>query len=244
MKRVLLVNFSPKEISFFSSIFGNKFEIKSALDSKEAEMILSRFPVSVMITMIPFKGEDCFSFIEKIKKELGLLVFVISKKKKESFAVKLLNIGVDAYFRTPLYPIKKELSERIWSKLVHLSSKRKKVNIGLIKKFLEENYYKDISFADIQRVFGGNKRTIYRNFFRKYGTSIMKYLEDIRIFKACERLRQTDLSINKIGELVGYKSISYFSRVFKKRMMVSPSEYRKNFRTDLKKNESYKIRVA
>ena len=61
------------------------------------------------------------------------------------------------------------------------------------------------------------------------GKSPQAYLIGIRIKKACELLENTDLSISKIGELVGIPDQNYFSRIFKNYTSKSPTDYRKTF---------------
>jgi hypothetical protein len=52
------------------------------------------------------------------------------------------------------------------------------------------------------------------------------FLIRIRIHRACELLRETDLSIKEISAALGYDDQFYFSRVFKSVSLVSPREYR------------------
>jgi AraC-like DNA-binding protein len=52
------------------------------------------------------------------------------------------------------------------------------------------------------------------------------YLNWIRIEKAKDLLENTDTSISEISELIGFQSIHYFSRYFKKKENCTPTEYR------------------
>ena len=53
-----------------------------------------------------------------------------------------------------------------------------------------------------------------------------KYLEGLRIEKACELIRNSDLNIEAIATEVGYTSSLSFRRAFKKVMGMPPSSYR------------------
>ncbi len=64
-------------------------------------------------------------------------------------------------------------------------------------------------------------------FREQVGVSIVRWREDQRIMRAKLLLQTTPLSVATIGQQVGYDDQLYFSRVFKKRVGVSPSEYRK-----------------
>lgn len=58
------------------------------------------------------------------------------------------------------------------------------------------------------------------------GMPPLKYFMNIRLKRAKEFLRFSDLSISEIAERVGYDNPLYFSRIFKKAFSVSPTEYR------------------
>jgi two-component system response regulator YesN len=53
-----------------------------------------------------------------------------------------------------------------------------------------------------------------------------EYLNKIRVEKASELLRGGEASISEISGMVGYSDHSYFTKVFKKRTGLSPSQYR------------------
>ena len=58
----------------------------------------------------------------------------------------------------------------------------------------------------------------------------MDYLTELRVNKSKELLCRDDLSVQDVAELVGYRNLKYFSRLFKKITGVSPSDYKKLYR--------------
>ena len=52
------------------------------------------------------------------------------------------------------------------------------------------------------------------------------YVENIRINKACQLLKENEHTISEISEFVGYNSVQSFRRAFKRVMGISPKEYR------------------
>lgn len=58
------------------------------------------------------------------------------------------------------------------------------------------------------------------------GQSPSSYILRIRMSSACELLRNTDVCIKQIGVMCGYSDPHFFSKVFKKYIGMSPSEYR------------------
>ena len=64
-------------------------------------------------------------------------------------------------------------------------------------------------------------------FERAVGKTPKKYIEDIKIDRARELLTHTAMSITAAAQSSGFTDSLYFSRVFKRKFGISPSEYRK-----------------
>lgn len=65
--------------------------------------------------------------------------------------------------------------------------------------------------------------------YKKYsGQTILERLSSIRLEKSCMLLVQTDYSMKEISEKLGFSNQYYFSKVFKEKHGMSPSEYRKS----------------
>lgn len=95
-------------------------------------------------------------------------------------------------------------------------------------EFIEQNYSKQITVYDIAQRINISSKYMYRLFKRYTGTSPSEFLNRYRITKAQTLLLRTEKSVSSISELVGYKDISYFNRVFKKYSLgVSPSAFRR-----------------
>lgn len=65
--------------------------------------------------------------------------------------------------------------------------------------------------------------------------SPFEYLMKFRIFSATRIIQRHDEQISSIGSLataVGFSNISYFNKVFKKYLEITPSEYREKFKLD------------
>ncbi len=68
----------------------------------------------------------------------------------------------------------------------------------------------------------------FRKMFKQYtGIAPVQYHLDLKIRRARDLLVSTDQSIKEIAFMVGFRSIHYFSRTFKKKTGISPSEIRK-----------------
>ncbi|MDO6467605.1 AraC family transcriptional regulator [Neptunomonas phycophila] len=69
------------------------------------------------------------------------------------------------------------------------------------------------------------------HFIKKYkeltGTTPINHFIHLKVERACHLLDVTTKSINEISFAVGYEDAYYFSRIFKKIMGISPSQYRR-----------------
>ena len=82
-------------------------------------------------------------------------------------------------------------------------------------------------------LFGFNKTTLCQSFKSKYGCTIFNYVIKLKIKEAKALLRTDNLSITEISEHLGFESVHYFCRSFKKNTGVSPTEYSRMIRAKL-----------
>lgn len=101
------------------------------------------------------------------------------------------------------------------------------------------NYQKEIHLNELASLFYMSKPYLCRIFKNYTGQTITEYLNNIRILKATNLLKNTDLPIGEIATEVGFNDINYFSRTFKKIIGTAPSRVRSNplgkFRNDMKR---------
>ena len=66
-----------------------------------------------------------------------------------------------------------------------------------------------------------------RIFNRSTGIGLMEYITEQRMKEACRLLSEEYVSVSKIAEQVGYTDANYFTKAFRNKIGMSPSEYRK-----------------
>lgn len=84
----------------------------------------------------------------------------------------------------------------------------------------------ELSLSSISEVLDKNPSFLSNQFKRETGKTITKHIQETRIEKAITLLTTTDLSIQEISESVGINDLSWFSKLFKKIVGVSPTQYR------------------
>lgn len=101
--------------------------------------------------------------------------------------------------------------------------------VKIVLDYLECNYQNEISSLDIQEQVGLNYDYVNILFKKSVGTTIMKYLDQLRITAAQELLQHTTLQIKDIARRVGIYNPQYFTKKFNLIVGVSPLDYRNRF---------------
>ena len=105
---------------------------------------------------------------------------------------------------------------------------------SLIKKFmlLVRKHLHDpgVTVHDLAKKLGVHRMTLNKHFKEAMGITPGKYLDGIRLQHAMRLLRDTELSLKEIVENTGIGNQSYFCRLIREKVGVSPAEYRKKFR--------------
>jgi two-component system response regulator YesN len=100
------------------------------------------------------------------------------------------------------------------------SANKNLVQINQAKGYIEANYMNSITLEDLGAYIGFKKET---------GSSFVEYLSKVRIEKAKDLLRESDLRVQDICIMVGYSDVKYFSKLFIKYTGLKPKDYRKIF---------------
>lgn len=93
--------------------------------------------------------------------------------------------------------------------------------------YIRLNYQSEITMNDVAEYAGISERYLRRLFSQYLYLSPLDYLNQMRINRAIELLRNTEMSVKEICYLCGFQSPQYFSRVFKQQMGISPREVTK-----------------
>jgi len=100
-------------------------------------------------------------------------------------------------------------------------------SIGGVKNYINDHMKEEVTLAGLAEIFHFSPQYLAKKFKEEYGTTIMNYLVQRRIEKACSLLEHTELSIQEIASESGFEELNYFSKVFKKHTGITPSGYRK-----------------
>jgi AraC-like DNA-binding protein len=103
---------------------------------------------------------------------------------------------------------------------------REQVLVERAMRFMEQHVHRPLSVSDVAEVFYLSPH-YFADLFRQFtGTTVKQYHETVRLRKAALLLRDRTRSITEISRALGYSSVHYFSRRFKRHYKVAPSVFR------------------
>lgn len=120
---------------------------------------------------------------------------------------------------------KREIS--IFLKKVKRKVHKNKSNIIYdIEKYLQANFDRDVKLQEISDHFYISREYISRKFKQEFNVNISDYIVKFRMNKAKSLLKNSQLKIYEIANMIGYQDDKYFRKVFKKVEGITPNEFR------------------
>jgi len=97
--------------------------------------------------------------------------------------------------------------------------------------WVANNYQVESPVAQMVAMSGLPERTFKRRFTQATGMSPLDYVHVVRLEEAKQMLESTDEPVESIAGAVGYQDASFFSRLFRRKVSLTPAQYRRRFST-------------
>ena len=101
--------------------------------------------------------------------------------------------------------------------------------IAKCQDWIAERSTVDAPVASMMRLSGLPERTFKRRFRKAAGMTPLEYVHAIRLEQAKQLLETTDETLEKLAERVGYEDATFFSRLFRRKVGLTPAQYRRRF---------------
>ena len=204
------------------------------LNSNEIHSISSPEANRTIVLQIPMND------LRNVETGEGLILFTHSPKRQDSKIMELIGsmyqelqergseyewkVQSDFFMLVYLLLTKYRKREILPEEIRHY---RKLNRLSTITDYIRENYTKELSLEMVADRFGYSPSYLSR-MFRKYAqTNYKTYLQNVRIEYGFQELANTDHTIGEIALNNGFPNQKAFTREFKKKYGILPSEYRR-----------------
>lgn len=143
-----------------------------------------------------------------------------------------------AFLALPVYKRERlEASGRLLSTLLQPLSDRLQDRLGPVEtvptdrfdrvlSYIKSRMHEPLRLSEVAHYAALGSEHLCRLFKKRTGTTFTRHLAQIRLERACQLLRETELKINQVAEAAGFPSVWQFNYVFKRSLQITPSEYR------------------
>jgi len=204
--------------------------------------MLLMYPIDIIITDIEMPGGSGLELIKWVKENKPEIRSVFYTGHAEfSYAQEALRLGVEDYLLKPIpYDDLEIILEKVQKKIL-IQEKTLDLSemvedypeegseniVSQVKRIIAEN----LSVGNLQRdelaaMVHVSSGYLGRIFKKETGLALTDYIIKKRIFVAKQLLIKTSLSITDISARVGISYSSYFTKIFKEQVGVTPQEYR------------------
>lgn len=94
------------------------------------------------------------------------------------------------------------------------------------KRLIEDNIGRPLKCADVAQHCYLSEKQMNRIFQKQEGTTVARYIGQVRLEKACSLLTETSLSLRQISEALAFQSEYYFHSFFTRHVGMTPGDYR------------------
>ena len=163
--------------------------------------------------------------LKPTEKQATMLIELLDEIRQLDSLKKHNYIAFNTLFSYYLYSIGK-LAEDPDNIIEHKADFVPSLVLNIIS-YLKENYRDSITLDSLSKKFSVSKATLIYNFNKYLHSSPVDYLINIRIQQAKAALTESNSNLSEIAEGCGFSNANYFSLMFKRKVGLSPANYRK-----------------
>lgn len=173
-------------------------------------------------------GLELIQYVKSLKQFVP--VIVVTSNGSEELATKVFRLGAKDYFKKPFAV--DEVNESIRSALgiSYIKCNRRRDNIGRGVYCVHKYYNAGIKLSHAAREAGMSVSCFERKFKDKTGKTFIRYVNELRVAKAKDILKEDGLSMNDVAFASGFTNQFHFTRTFKKITNIPPMVFKKSLR--------------
>ncbi len=250
LSSILVVDDNPELLSFVEELLRGKFRVATARNGAEAlESVAARMPDMILsdLMMPVMDGIELLGRIRGDNTTSHIPFVLLSARNSVEDQVRGLEYGADDYIGKPFSP--KLLISRITGiferrsrhyadltrghSVVELAPaavvcpKRDEELLRKVIRLIEDDLREmnDFSIDNIARAAGLSRTVFYKKIKSLTGLSPVELVRDIRLKRAAQLVSTRQYTVSEISNMVGFSDVRYFSRCFRRKYGVNPSDY-------------------
>ncbi len=209
-------------------------QVLTAANGRIALEIMQREQPGLVLLDLMMPELDGFGVLEAMQADertRAIPVIVLTAQLLTQEDMARLNRGVAAVLEKGLFSTEETLAhiEQTLARNKSLGDDMRRT-VRRVMAYIHEHYAEPISREDMATYGDVSARHLTRCFCQEVGVSPITYLNRYRIKQAKRLLRQEDRSITQVAGDVGFSNSSYFARVFRSEVGVSPRAYQRGKR--------------
>ena len=244
---VLVVEDNRELQNLIHTLLGNRYRVSLADDGLQALDLLKSTPVDLVLSDVMMPNMNGLELLEQLRADDAtrhLPVVLLTARADLDTRRSALRLGIDDYLVKPFS------SSQLLTTLAHLLTRQVQNDnpngqpsqdtsvqamsaadaewLTAFEVYLRKRHRREtLTVARMAHQFAMSESTLLRQLKRLTGLSPAKYLKELRLVEAKQLLDQEgdSLSIKALASRVGYDSAKSFTRSFKQRFGVTPSEY-------------------
>jgi signal transduction histidine kinase/DNA-binding response OmpR family regulator/ligand-binding sensor domain-containing protein len=257
-KSILIVEDNVEFRQFLVEQLENEFYILEANNGQEGESIASSKQPSLVITDITMPVMDGVELCKRLKNNIQtshIPIILLTARASNEFVLSGYEAGADEYISKPfnfdilVLQIRKlikqqEEREKYFKKTIDikpvdititsLDEKLIKDALASIEKNMNNS---DFSVDELSVDVGLSRTSLFQKIQSITSLTPLNFIRSVRLKRAAQLLRDSDLNISEIADYVGFGSIKYFNIHFKEEFEVTPTTYRKNTKQQIQTPE-------
>jgi len=197
-----------------------------AVDGSQAMHIIEDLPIHLAFLDIEMPGKSGLELAAELKQKYpSIEIVIITAHQDFDYAKQSIKVGVAEYLTKPL--IESELKEVVKRFANDVDFMNYSQIVLRALNIVHDKYDESLNLSNVAAMIHVNSSYLSRRFSDEVGLSFSEYVTNYRIEVAKNLLRSNkELSVSDVAEKVGFNRLHYFSTTFKKKLGMSPKEFR------------------
>lgn len=244
----LVVDDNPDIVDLLSDNLKEDFRVESATNGKEAWIKIVEQKPAVIISDVMMPIMDGIELCRKVKSDAStdqIPMILLTAKQDMQARIEGLTIGADDYLTKPFNNEELVLRTKRLVALTRGGARRQVLdpqpsNIKITSldeklvekavKYVEDNMERsELSVEELASHVGMSRVHLYKKLTQITGKSPVEFIRILRLKRAAQMLRESQLNISEIAFATGFGSPKYFSKYFKEEYGILPSAYQSTY---------------